>query len=315
MQESVKKDRNKYIGGSDIPIIMNLSPYKSRYHLLLEKAGLREDTFEGNVYTEYGNEMEPVIRDYINRSFTLSTRFKEGKHIIEISPEDVAPLSVRIHTDGENAFSILEIKTTSQIFEDVNDYKIYLVQLLFYMVIADKESGLLAVYERPDDLSTEFDPERLHRYTIEKSKYSELIEEILKAVDDFEADLLKVKEDPFISEEDLLPADISDITSRILALEYQISQIKEIEEKLEADKSRLFEVMSKTGVKSWKTPNGYTITRVDGTEDKRIETTYFDEDAFKEADPKEYEKYLKKKTEIKSGESGYIRITATKTNK
>ena len=183
------------------------------------------------------------------------------------------------------------------------------------MVIADKESGLLAVYERPDDLSTEFDPERLHRYTIEKSKYSELIEEILKAVDDFEADLLKVKEDPFISEEDLLPADISDITSRILALEYQISQIKEIEEKLEADKSRLFEVMSKTGVKSWKTPNGYTITRVDGTEDKRIETTYFDEDAFKEADPKEYEKYLKKKTEIKSGESGYIRITATKTNK
>lgn len=38
MQETVKQDRDKYIGGSDIPVIMNLSPYKTRFDLLLEKA-------------------------------------------------------------------------------------------------------------------------------------------------------------------------------------------------------------------------------------------------------------------------------------
>ena len=289
MQESVKQDRDKYIGGSDIPVIMNLSTFKTRYHLLLEKAGLREDEFKGNQYTEYGNIMESKIREYINRSFPKATRFEEGKHTIENAPEEVAPLSVRIHTDGENAYSILEIKTTSTIYEDVNEYKTYLVQLLFYMVIADKESGLLAVYERPEDLSAEdiynnpeklveeFDPERLHRYTIERSNYEDLIAEILKAVDAFEADLLKIREDPFISEEDLLPVEIADIASRVLAFEYQLSQMKETEKKLKADKARLFDVMNKTGVKSWKTPNGYTITRVDGSEDKFVKVKYLDE--------------------------------------
>ena len=51
MQASVKQDRDKFIGGSDIPIIMELSPFKSRYDLLLEKAGLKDDTFSGNIYT------------------------------------------------------------------------------------------------------------------------------------------------------------------------------------------------------------------------------------------------------------------------
>ena len=70
MQESVKQDREKYIGGSDIPVIMNISPYKSRFDLLLEKAGYKTDMFEGNIYTEYGNQLEPAIRDYINMSFS-----------------------------------------------------------------------------------------------------------------------------------------------------------------------------------------------------------------------------------------------------
>ena len=65
MQETVKQDRNKYIGGSDIPIIMNMSPYKSRFDLLLEKAGLKDDDFEGNQFTEYGNTMEPKIREFM----------------------------------------------------------------------------------------------------------------------------------------------------------------------------------------------------------------------------------------------------------
>ena len=307
MQESVKQDREKYIGGSDIPIIMNLSPFKSRYHLLLEKAGLREDTFSGNEFTEYGNEMEPKIREYINRSFPIVNRFKEGKKIEEFNGERL--LDFRAHTDGENCLSVLEIKTTSQIYEDVNQYKIYLVQLLFYMEVTGKDSGLLAVYERPDDLSTEFDPDRLHRYSIEKSQYAELIEEIYSELDKFEEDLVKVKADPFISEEDLLPVEIPEIASRVLAFEYQLAHLKEIEEKVKKDKDRLFEAMSKTGVKSWKTPNGYLITRVDGSEDSYTKEKYLDVDALKAEEPEIFEKYTKEKTVKKSGRAGYVEIT------
>ena len=65
--QNVKVDRDKYIGGSDIPIIMGISQFKTRFELLLEKAGLKENTFDGNEYTEYGNIMEPKIRDYINK--------------------------------------------------------------------------------------------------------------------------------------------------------------------------------------------------------------------------------------------------------
>ena len=101
MQDSVKQDRDKYIGGSDIPIIMRLSPYKSRYDLLLEKAGYKEDTFEGNIYTEYGNTMEPKIREYINSEILKlkNAPFMEGKHVREARGDEI--IGVRIHTDGE----------------------------------------------------------------------------------------------------------------------------------------------------------------------------------------------------------------------
>lgn len=307
MQESVKQDREKYIGGSDIPIIMNLSPFKTRYHLLLEKAGLREDTFEGNVFTEYGNVLEGSIRDYINKSFSKNFRFKEGKHILE--NKDL-PLGLRVHTDGENQTIVLEVKTTSKIYEDVNEYKAYLVQLLFNMVVSAKTSGLLAVYERPDDLSEEFDPERLHRYTIERFQYEDLIAEIFEEVGKFQEDLLKVKENPFISESDLLPAEIPEITSQILAFEYQLAQMKEIERKIKEQKSRLYNAMESANVKTWNTPNGYKITRVDPTADKQIKESFFDEKALEKEDPEVYKKYLKEKNVIKSGRSGYVKITA-----
>jgi predicted phage-related endonuclease len=51
----VSEDRDKYIGGSDLPAILGLSKFKTRWQLLLEKAGLEERTFAGNRFTEYGH--------------------------------------------------------------------------------------------------------------------------------------------------------------------------------------------------------------------------------------------------------------------
>ena len=67
MEYDVTIDRDKYIGGSDIPVIMGLSTFNTRWGLLQEKAGLKERDFTGNKYTEYGKVLEPQIRAHINR--------------------------------------------------------------------------------------------------------------------------------------------------------------------------------------------------------------------------------------------------------
>ena len=303
MQESVKQDRDKFLGGSDIPIIMNLSPFKSRYNLLLEKAGFKEDDFNGNIYTEYGNTLEPFIRDWINADLKKD-KFIEGKHTREAEGEEI--IGVRIHTDGENSDSILEIKTTSQVYDSVNDYKLYLVQLLYYMVLTGKDNGLLAVYERPEDMSIEFDSRRLHLYPIKLKDYEELINEINNAIELFIEDLKKVKANPFITESDLLPAEIPDITERILAFESQLEYLKQVEKTVKSEKERLKKAMQAANVKSYTTPNGYKITLVEDGEDSIKKA--FDEAAFKKDNEDLYKNYLRDK--LVKGKSGYVLITA-----
>lgn len=306
MQETVKQDREKYIGGSDIPIIMNLSPFKTRFDLLLEKAGYKENDFDGNIYTDYGNTLEPKIRDYINSMRIDNQVFVEGKHIREAGEGEI--IGSRVHTDGESDNTILEIKTTSTIYKTISEYKIYLVQLLYYMVETGKTNGLLAVYDRPEDLSEDFDPDRLQLFDVVLNDYKDLCLEIAEELDKFIEDLYKVKDNPFITEDELLPSDITDITKRILAFEDQVRYMKSIEAQIKSEKERLKKAMIAANVKSWKTPNGYKITLVADGEDKKIKV--FNETKLKETEPEVYEKYLE--DSIKKGKAGYILITAPK---
>lgn len=297
MQKSVKEDREKYIGGSDIPVIMGISPFKTRYELLLEKAGLKEDDFEGNQFTEYGNMMEEKIRSYINEKY--DTAFVEGKHIEG---------DIRCHTDGENKDYILEIKTTFEIHENVDDYKIYLVQLLFYMYHTKRHLGMLAVYERPEDFNEEFDKERLHIYSVKIEDYEELINKINNAVEQFRIDLQKLKENPFLTEEDLLPIDLTKISYEIIALENKLKEYKKIEQEQKELKEQLKKAMEEKGIKSWKTPNGAKITLVEDGKDKEV--MKFNENKFKEENEDIYNKYLE--TKIQKGRNGYVLITLPK---
>jgi predicted phage-related endonuclease len=295
---------------------MDLSPFKSRFDLLLEKAGYKEDSFEGNVYTEYGNKLEPKIREYINNELGLKKDpLVEGKHIREASDDEI--IGVRIHTDGENKDCILEIKTTSQIHANVADYKIYLVQLLFYMVNTGKPYGLLAVYDRPEDLSGEFDVDRLQLFNISLENYTELCSEISDACERFIEDLAKVKDNPFITEDELLPSDITEITRRILAFEDQIKYMKDVEAQIKREKARLKSAMEAASVKSWTTPNGYKITLVPDSEDKAVEEEYLNLEQMKKDLPDlfiSYDNggYMERRTVIKKGKSGYVLITPPK---
>lgn len=193
-EDSVVKDRDKYLGGSDLPTIMGINDFKSRFDLLLEKAGLLENDFEGNEYTEFGNDLEPQIRKFIN--LDINTHFK---------PNCLVAGRLRGNTDGINDTHILEIKTTgkSGIRKTLKGYTHYLVQLLFYMQLFGKDKGILAVYERPTDFDRTFDKEKLQQFEIELKDHLDLLEEMNKAIDKFLVDLEKVKNDPFITEEEL----------------------------------------------------------------------------------------------------------------
>lgn len=306
MQESVTQDRERYLGGSDISIIMGISPFKTRWQLLREKAGLEKDTFEGNKYTLYGQEMEAKIRDYINASLLATGGnggFVEGKHI-----EEGEPIGFRCHTDGENDDTILEIKTTSGEI----DKKVYLVQLLFYMWRAKKSKGVLAVYTRPKDFSKEFDSERLSIEVITIEGYEELLEQVKTEVAKFIEDLRALNDNPFLSEQDLLPSELISISQNVVAFEKRLAEIKKEEKAIKEQKAKLYEAMITKGVKKWVTPLGYKITCVEAIPDSEKEVEEFDSDVFKVEHPRLYKKYMNKKTVKVSGKSGYVRITPPK---
>lgn len=294
--QNVKVDRDKYIGGSDIPIIMNISPFKTRWELLQEKAGLIENEFNGNQYTEYGNVLEPKIRDFINES--QKDKFVEGKDIID---------DIRCHTDGINKNTILEIKTTSQVHDGLDDYKYYLVQLLFYMKYTRRKKGILAIYQRPDDFNELFDSNRLTTYDINIKDYKNLIEEIDLAVEDFRNDLRRIKENPFMTEVDLEPVELIEKIHELKEVEEELKGYDKLIEKKDYLKGEIKNCMDNIGKRSIMSDFA-KITRVADTKDTEVEV--FDIERFKAENKVLYEEYLK--TEIKKGKSGYLKMTYLK---
>ena len=300
--QNVTIDRHKYIGGSDIPIIMGISSFKSRFDLLLEKAELKENNFDGNNYTEYGNVMEPKIREYVNSTNLSTNKYDEDMKIID---------DVRCHVDGFNGSSILEIKTTSQIHNKLEEYKVYLVQLLFYMMNYGVKGGVLAVYHRPEDFNEEFDCNRLQTFYLHIDNFKELCSQINKAVDQFRIDLQKVKDNPLITEEELMPTDLTELSNKVLELEKQLATYDALVKQRDKFKERLRQAMIKNDVKKWTTPNNTQITLVLDTEDKEVQK--FNESKFAEENAELYEKYLE--TKIQKGRKGCVKISLPKEEK
>lgn len=297
--DTVRDERWRYIGGSDISAIMGISPFKTRFQLLQEKAQIVEPDFKGNEYTEYGNKLEPLIRDYVNE--TLNRNF---------APDVLIDGDFRFNFDGldKEHNEILEIKTTSQIHDKLDDYKTYLVQLLPYMRSVGAEKGYLAVYERPEDFNETFNPLQLTIYEVLIGDYSDLLEEIDTQVEMFKRDLKKLRENPFITEEELQPTEVVETANKVLALEQQLESMKQLEKELKSAKAELKRLMQENGVKKWITPNGTKITLVPDGEDTVISA--FNEKKFAEEKPDIYAEYLEDK--LKAGRSGYVRVTLPK---
>lgn len=339
--KNVTENRHKFIGASDLPAIMGLSPFKTRYELLLEKAGLKEVEQPDNPAIDYGNEMEPVIRAYLNKEWAddYGEILMENKDIADAvyndlddyreffdyltDPEDkicwkpytwasdkplnIADdnLGVRVNADGFNGDSVIEIKTTSQIHDSLDGYKHYLVQLMFEMYYLGARYGLLAVYHRPEDYSTDFDESRLQVFRIDFDEYEYQIGDTVIAADQFREDFKKIKENPFLTEEDLLPAEVVETSHKVIALEEKLAEFKAIEKEYKDLTDQLYSLMKENGIKKWETPNKVKITLIEPLADKKV--MEFDKDAFKESHPELYNQYLKETN--KKGRKGYVKVT------
>ena len=149
ISDNITKNRNKYIGGSDIPALFNVSEYKSYYELAKEKAGCLKGIYKGSEYTRYGQLLEPFIRDYVNAIYNL--KFRENTAIDN-------SLGLRSNCDGldKEAGLLLEIKTNGGNRDDIEDY---VLQMQLYMYQFNVDKGYLVQYKRPDDFYKGFDYE------------------------------------------------------------------------------------------------------------------------------------------------------------
>ena len=256
-----------------------------------------------SLFALYGQQLEPKIRDYIN-----------GLGIKPFEPNRVIDGDFRAHTDGFNGECVLEIKTTSHIFDTVEEYKVYLVQLLKYMEVNGVSDGCLAVYHRPADFCTDFDLNRLYIYDIEMGDWEPLLAEINYEISRFRADLARLRENPLLTEQDFFGStELVTLSNKVIAFENQLAAMKAIEQQLKDAKQALFDEMAKHDVKSWETPNGTKITRVDSVPGSTKTVTEFDTAAFKEENPAMYEMYLHDVEKKTAGRSGYIKITLPST--
>lgn len=186
---NVTEKRNVYVGGSDVPTILGINKYKTPFELAQEKAEVVKRPFVSNPYIQFGNILEPQIREYINLKnnldFVVETYINEEKRI-------------RSNVDGiEKEHNILlEIKTHGV----KPTLKVYEVQMQLYMDQIGCEYGWLALYQRPKSMDTDFDKQHLKIKEIERDEG--VIAKIHGEIERFMRKVSLLKENPHMNQEE-----------------------------------------------------------------------------------------------------------------
>lgn len=150
VKDSVKDDRDKYIGGSDLPKVNNPT---SAERLIFEKTHEQKDFT--SIYTEFGNIAEPIIREYVGRVFYNNESIEPSTTIIEREGK----LGLRGNLDGDNTIrkEVIEIKTLGENYlNDIgafqNKVNTYRVQVGYYMMLKGYEKANIYIFKRPQIL-------------------------------------------------------------------------------------------------------------------------------------------------------------------
>lgn len=180
---NVTRDRKIFVGGSDVPTLLGINKYKTEFELAQEKAGIVVRPFITNPYIQFGNQLEPDIRNYINSvnqlNFVVETYVNEEKRI-------------RSNVDGidKEHRILLEVKTHGVQYKQ----KVYEAQMQLYMDQIGCDYGWLALYKRPKSMDIEFDKDNLVIKEIERD--AEWIKEIYEKIERFWEKLKIIKQKP-----------------------------------------------------------------------------------------------------------------------
>lgn len=145
--EQQRQERLSGIGGSDIPVILGLSSYKTPYQLYLEKIGHVEVDEEMTELQYWGHQLEGIVRDEFAK-----------RNNVEVETRDtiIHPVHsfLRGNIDGfiPSLNAVLEVKCSSTFMssewgDDGSDTipMQYLVQVAHYCILTNAKCAYLAV--------------------------------------------------------------------------------------------------------------------------------------------------------------------------
>lgn len=147
INEEQREARKLGIGGSDMPIILGLSTYKTPYQLYLEKCGIIDKPMQETPNQYWGSKLEAIIVD----------EFKRRNNVKVETPDTlIHPFHdyLRANLDGfvPDWNAVLEVKCSSSFMakewgEDASDVipMPYLVQVAHYCAVTNADSAHIAV--------------------------------------------------------------------------------------------------------------------------------------------------------------------------
>lgn len=281
------------LGGSDISTIIGINPYKSKFTLWLEMTGQKEKDFVGNAAVEWGNILEPVIRD----KFKAETGFKVFKNNFVLAHDDfdwmVANLDGEVIDPAFEGRGVLEIKTTNE--RNKKNWEegcpiYYMSQVQWYLGVTGYEYAYIAVL---------IGGSTFKYFLIERDDY--LIDQMINHAADFlhmvkhrippeiggsknESEWLAAAYPEALEEELTIPPALEE-----MALEYNAlqEQVKEMTKRCEEIKNKI-----KLEGKEFKTLRGNLVKIHMPT----IRKTLFDSKLFAQEHPDLYVKYKVKES-------------------
>ena len=234
--EQQRKERQLGIGGSDMPIIMGFSSYKTPYQLYLEKIGEIENNDEMTSFQYWGHQLEEVIRDEFA---------KRNNVVVKTLDTCIHPFHdyLRGNVDGfiPDWNAVLEIKCSSGFMahewgEDGSDIipMQYLLQVAHYCAVLNADCAYIAVLIGGNDY-------REFKYTRDFDLESKIIDAAKKfwecvqtrtppePINQVDLKLMYPKHDP--EKTKTIAPEVAEQLTTLADTRFKIKQLSEVEEK------------------------------------------------------------------------------------
>jgi len=231
-------NRHLYIGGSDFGTVLDVCPYKKRIELVLEKAQVLANTFEGNFATERGTRLEDEVIRLFEEETGLTVKDKQ-KEFKREKTDNI--MTLLCHVDGITSNdAVFEAKTTdinSKTWKDgIPEY--YKAQLEFNMFLSGLKGSYITVAYCDGNKIVKH---QTYTYTRQMTDH-----QILFNCQVFTADVEKFKKLGIINSGVIRNEDIdSNMVDRYNYIKEELSRLKLVSDPLEKEKKIIEEKLKK----------------------------------------------------------------------